>query len=180
MNHVVFGEPQNVAAKQLLADAYEQLGYQAESAPWRNFYLTGAMELRKGIQKVPAPQPQSPDTIRAMPLDMFLDFLGIRLNGERAAGKTVSFNLSLTDTKEQVVLGVENSAIHYSKGGTSSAADASITMTRENLNNIMLGTTNMQKLVMSGDAKVDGNSQQLGEFLTWLDTFEFYFNIVTP
>ncbi|WP_250437781.1 alkyl sulfatase dimerization domain-containing protein [Caballeronia sp. ATUFL_F2_KS9A] len=180
MNHVVFAEPQNVAAKQLLADAYEQLGYQAESAPWRNFYLTGAMELRKGIQKVPAPQPQSPDTIRAMPLDMFLDFLGIRLNGERAAGKTVTFNLTLTDTKEQVVLGVENSAIHYSKGTTSGAADASITMTRENLNNIMLGTTNMQKLVMSGEAKVDGNSQQLGAFLTWLDTFEFYFNIVTP
>jgi alkyl sulfatase BDS1-like metallo-beta-lactamase superfamily hydrolase len=180
MNHVVFAEPQNVAAKQLLADAYEQLGYQAESAPWRNFYLTGAMELRKGIQKVPAPQPQSPDTIRAMPLDMFLDFLGIRLNGERAAGKTVAFNLTLTDTKEQVALGVENSAIHYSKGKTSDTADASITMTREDLNNIMLGTTNMQKLVMSGGAKVEGNSQQLGEFLTWLDTFEFYFNIVTP
>ncbi|KXV03371.1 hypothetical protein CR51_17850 [Caballeronia megalochromosomata] len=180
MNHVVFAEPQNVAAKQLLADAYEQLGYQAESAPWRNFYLTGAMELRKGIQKVPAPQPQSPDTIRAMPLDMFLDFLGIRLNGERAAGKTVAFNLTLTDTKEQVALGVENSAIHYSKGKISDTADASITMTREDLNNIMLGTTNMQKLVMSGGAKVEGNSQQLGEFLTWLDTFEFYFNIVTP
>ncbi|SAL11035.1 beta-lactamase domain-containing protein [Caballeronia peredens] len=180
MNHVVFAEPQNVAAKQLLADAYEQLGYQSESAPWRNFYLTGAMELRNGIQKVPAPQPQSPDTIRAMPLDMFLDFLGIRLDAERAAGKTVTFNLTLTDTKEQVVLGVENSAIHYSKGRTSNAADASITMTREDLNNIMLGTTNMQKLVMSGTARVDGNSQKLGEFLTWLDSFEFYFNIVTP
>ncbi|SPB15254.1 alkyl sulfatase [Caballeronia novacaledonica] len=180
MNHVVFADPQNVAAKQLLADAYEQLGYQAESAPWRNFYLTGAMELRNGIQKVPAPQPQSPDTIRAMPLDMFLDFLGIRLNGDRAAGKSVSFNLALTDTKEQVVLGVENSAIHYSKGKTSNAADASITMTREDLNNIMLGATNMQKLIMSGTAKVDGNSQKLGEFLTWLDSFEFYFNIVTP
>ncbi|MBN3762223.1 alkyl sulfatase dimerization domain-containing protein [Burkholderia sp. Ac-20365] len=180
VNHVVFADPQNVAAKQLLADAYEQLGYQAESAPWRNFYLTGAMELRNGVKKLPAPQPQSPDTIRAMPLDMFLDFLGIRLNGERAAGKTATFNLSLTDTKENYILGVENSALHYSKGRSSNSADASVTMTREDLNNIMLGTTNMQKLIMSGTAKVDGNSQKLGEFLTWLDNFDFWFNIVTP
>ncbi|WP_176060791.1 alkyl sulfatase dimerization domain-containing protein [Paraburkholderia sp. BCC1876] len=180
VNHVVFSNPQNRAAKQLLADAYEQLGYQSESAPWRNFYLTGAMELRNGIRKVPAPEPQSPDTIRAMPLDMFLDFLGIRLNGERANGKTISFNLTLTDTKENYLVGVENSAIHYSKGKTSNTANASITMTRVNLNNVMLGSTTVQKLVMSGDAKIDGDSQKLGEFISWLDTFEFYFNIVTP
>ncbi|WP_082433813.1 alkyl sulfatase dimerization domain-containing protein [Paraburkholderia caribensis] len=180
VNHVVFSNPQNTAAKQLLADAYEQLGYQSESAPWRNFYLTGAMELRDGIKKVPAPAPASPDTIRAMPLEMFLDYQGIRLNGDRAAGKTVLLNLTLTDTKENYIVGVENSAIHYSKGKTASNADASITMTRADLNNVMLGSTSMQKLVMSGGAKVDGNSQKLGEFISWLDNFDFYFNIVTP
>lgn len=180
VNHVVFSNPENTAARQMLADAYEQLGYQAESASWRNFYLTGAQELRGGIRKVPAPAPQSPDTIRAMPLDMFLDFLGIRLNGERAAGKSVLLNLTLTDTKESYVVGVENSAIHYSKGKTSRSANASITMTRSNLNNVMLGSTTIQKLVMSGDAKIDGDSQKLGEFISWLDNFEFYFNIVTP
>lgn len=180
VNHVVFSNPQNTAAKQLLADAYEQLGYQSESAPWRNFYLTGAMELRDGIKKVPAPAPASPDTIRAMPLEMFLDYQGIRLNGDRAAGKTVLLNLTLTDTKENYVVGVENSAIHYSKGKTANNADSSITMTRADLNNVMLGSTSMQKLVMSGGAKVDGNSQKLGEFISWLDNFDFYFNIVTP
>lgn len=180
VNHVVFAEPQNTAAKQLLADTYEQLGYQSESASWRNFYLTGAMELRKGIQQLPAPQPQSPDTIQAMPLDMFLDYLGIRLNGDRAAGKTAEFNLNLTDTKENYVLGVENSALHYSRNKNSKAADATVTMTRANLNDIMMGKTNMQKLVMAGDVKVDGNSQKLGEFVSWLDTFDFWFNIVTP
>ncbi|MBC8749508.1 MULTISPECIES: alkyl/aryl-sulfatase [Paraburkholderia] len=180
VNHVVFAEPQNTAAKQLLADAYEQLGYQSESAPWRNFYLTGAMELRNGVRKLPAPNPQSPDTIQAMPLDMFLDYLGIRLNGDRASGKTASFNLMLSDTKENYVLGVENSALNYSKGKTSNTADASVTMTRANLNDIMMGKTNMQKLVMAGNAKIDGNSQKLGEFISWLDTFDFWFNIVTP
>jgi alkyl sulfatase BDS1-like metallo-beta-lactamase superfamily hydrolase len=115
-----------------------------------------------------------------MPLDMFLDYLGIRLNNERSAGKTASFNLVLTDTKENYVLGVENSALHYSRDKTSKTADATVTMTRANLNDIMMGKTNMQKLVMAGNAKIDGNSQQLGEFVSWLDTFDFWFNIVTP
>ncbi|RAR53844.1 alkyl sulfatase BDS1-like metallo-beta-lactamase superfamily hydrolase [Paraburkholderia unamae] len=180
VNHVVFAEPQNTAAKQLLADTYEQLGYQSESASWRNFYLTGAQELRGGIKQLPAPQPQSPDTIQAMPLDMFLDYLGIRLNGDRANGKTASFNLVLTDTKENYVLGVENSALHYTKDKSSKLADATVTMTRADLNDIMMGKTNMQKLVMAGNAKIDGNSQKLGEFVSWLDTFDFWFNIVTP
>ncbi|WP_310631197.1 alkyl sulfatase dimerization domain-containing protein [Paraburkholderia sp.] len=180
VNHVVFAEPQNTSAKQLLADAYEQLGYQAESASWRTFYLTGAQELRGGIQQLPAPQPQSPDTIQAMPLDMFLDYLGIRLNGDRAAGKTASFNLVLTDTKENYVLGVENSALHYTGNKSLKSADATVTMTRADLNDIMMGKTNMQKLVMAGNAKIDGNSQKLGEFVSWLDTFDFWFNIVTP
>ncbi|PVX59992.1 alkyl/aryl-sulfatase [Paraburkholderia unamae] len=180
VNHVVFAEPQNTAAKQLLADTYEQLGYQSESASWRNFYLTGAQELRGGIKQLPAPQPQSPDTIQAMPLDMFLDYLGIRLNGDRANGKTASFNLVLTDTKEHYVLGVENSALHYTKDKSSKSADATVTMTRADLNDIMMGKTNMQKLVMAGNAKIDGNSQKLGEFVSWLDTFDFWFNIVTP
>lgn len=180
VNHVVFADPQNVAAKQLLADTYEQLGYQAESGPWRNFYLTGAMELRDGVKKLPAANTQSPDTIKAMPLDMFLDYLGVRLNGDRAAGKTVTFNLSLTDTKQNYVLGVENSALHYSPDRTAKSADATITMTRADLNSIMMGQTNMQKLVMSGSAKIDGDSQKLGDFVSWLDNFDFWFNIVTP
>lgn len=180
VNHVVFAEPQNTAARQLLADTYEQLGYQSESASWRNFYLTGAKELREGVKKLPASNPQSPDTIQAMPLPMFLDYLGIRLNSDRAAGQTASFNLVLTDTKENYVLGVENSALHYSPDTRSKSADATVTMARADLNDIMMGKTNMQKLVMAGNAKIDGNSQKLGEFVSWLDTFDFWFNIVTP
>ncbi|HTJ94533.1 MAG TPA: alkyl sulfatase dimerization domain-containing protein, partial [Pararobbsia sp.] len=180
VNHVVFADPSNEAAKHLLADTYEQLGYQAESAPWRNFYLTGAMELRNGIKKVPSPEPQSPDTIQAMPLEMFLDYLGVRLNADKAAGKKVTLNLVLTDTKENYTFGVENSALHYSKTTSSNGADATLTMTRADLNNSMMGTTTVEQLVMGGTAKIDGDSHKLGEFVSWLDTFQFYFNIVTP
>ena len=84
MNHVVFADPDNQAAKDLQADALEQLGYQAESGPWRNFYLTGAKELRDGVAQLPTPNTASPDTVRAMTLDLFFDYLGVRLNSEKA------------------------------------------------------------------------------------------------
>ena len=73
VNHVVYADPENKAARSLQADALEQMGYQAESGPWRNFYLTGAKELREGVQKLSAPSTASPDTIRAMSLDLLFD-----------------------------------------------------------------------------------------------------------
>src|SRR5262245_30906923 len=85
VNHVVFADPGNRAARELQADALEQLGYQAEAGPWRNFYLTGAKELREGVQKRPTPNTASPDTVRAMTLEMFFDYLSVRLNREKAA-----------------------------------------------------------------------------------------------
>jgi alkyl sulfatase BDS1-like metallo-beta-lactamase superfamily hydrolase len=66
VNHVIFADPNNKQARDLQADALEQLGYQAESGPWRNFYLTGAKELRDGVTKLPTPNTASPDTVRAM------------------------------------------------------------------------------------------------------------------
>jgi alkyl sulfatase BDS1-like metallo-beta-lactamase superfamily hydrolase len=179
VNHVVFADGDNAAGKSLLADAYEQLGYQAESGPWRNFYLTGALELRRGVTKLPVPNTASPDTIRAMPIEMFFDFLGVRLNGDRANGLTVAFNLQLTDTNEKYILGMENSAIHYSKGQSLPNADASIVMTRAALNDVMLGTVTMENQIVAGKAKLTGDPQKLGKFVSCLDTFELWFNIVT-
>jgi alkyl sulfatase BDS1-like metallo-beta-lactamase superfamily hydrolase len=179
VNHVVFADADNVAAKTLLADAYEQLGYQAESGPWRNFYLTGALELRRGVNKFPVPTTASPDTIRAMPIEMFFDYLGVRLNGDKAAGLKVAFNLELTDTNEKYVLGVENSAIHYSKGRSLPSADASIVISRADLNDVMLGAATLEKQIVAGKAKLSGDTQKLARFVSCLDTFEFWFNIVT-
>jgi alkyl sulfatase BDS1-like metallo-beta-lactamase superfamily hydrolase len=179
VNHVVFADADNVAAKNLLADAYEQLGYQSESGPWRNFYLTGALELRRGVNKLPVPNTASADTIRAMPIEMFFDYLGVRLNGDRAAGLTLAFNLELTDTNEKYVLGVENSAIHYSKGRSNPNANASIVISRADLNDVMLGTATMEKQIVAGKAKLSGDHGKLTKFVSCLDTFDLWFNIVT-
>ena len=179
VNHVVFADGSNVAAKQLLADTYEQLGYQSESGPWRNFYLSGALELRRGITKFAVPNTASADTIRAMPIEMFFDYLGVRLNADRVADMSVDFNIELTDTNETFILGVENAALHYSKGRKHPDPDASIVMTRTALNDVMLGTATMEKQIIAGHAKLTGDPRKLGQFVSWLDTFEFWFPIVT-
>lgn len=179
VNHVVFADSSNVPAKQLLADAYEQMGYQAESGPWRNFYLTGAKELREGVHQYGVPSTASPDTIRAMPLEMFFDYLGVRLDGDKAADKSVVFNFELTDTGDKYVLGVENSAVHYSKGRSVQNPDASITTTRTAFNDVMLGTSTMENQIVAGKATLTGDPNKLAQFVSWLDTFPFWFNIVT-
>lgn len=83
-NNIVFADPSNKEARNLEADALEQMGYQAESGPWRNFYLTGAQELRNGVVKGATPNTASPDTVKAMSPEMFFDYLAVHINGEKA------------------------------------------------------------------------------------------------
>ncbi len=180
VNHVVFADPDNQAARNLQADALEQLGYQAESGPWRNFYLSGAKELREGVKKLGAPDTASPDTIRAMNLDLLFDWVAMRLNGPKADGKTITLNFNFTDTNEQYVLGLENSAIHYSKNKQVDNADATVTLKRATLNDVLLGQGTLNDKIKSGDIKVDGDQAKLDELVSMLDTFDFWFNIVTP
>lgn len=179
VNHVVFADPDNKAAKDLQADALEQLGYQAESGPWRNFYLTGAKELREGVAELPTPNTASPDTVRAMSLDLFFDYLGVRLNREKAGDAHITLNFDFgTDGKYLVEL--ENGVLNNTVDAQADDADATITLTRDNLNSIVLGETTLEKAVTAGDVKIDGDSDKLGQLVAMLDTFEFWFNIVTP
>jgi alkyl sulfatase BDS1-like metallo-beta-lactamase superfamily hydrolase len=180
VNHVVFADPDNRAARNLQADALEQLGYQAENGPWRNFYLSGAKELREGVKKLGAPDTASPDTIRAMNLDLLFDWVGMRLNGPKAAGKTITLNFNFTDTGDKYVLGLENSAIHYSKGKQADTADATITLKRETLNDVLLGQGTLNEKIDAGEIKVEGDKAKLDELVSTLDNFDFWFNIVTP
>ncbi|MBL8147707.1 MAG: MBL fold metallo-hydrolase [Anaerolineae bacterium] len=180
LKHVVFAEPEYQAGRELLADAFEQLGYQAESGPWRNFYLTGAQELRQGVQAVPTPSAASPDTVRAMPVDVFFDYLAVRLNGPRAAGKRITINFALTDTGEQAVLFLSNGALNHSMGRQDVNADVSLSLTRTTLNEVILGTTSFEQEIAGGRVQIAGRGEKLAELMALLDTFEFWFNIVTP
>ena len=158
----------------------EQLGYQSESGPWRNFYLSAAKELRDGVVDLGAPKANSPDVIRATPLEMFFDLLAVRLNGPQATGKVITLNAVFSDIGEEYLLTVENGVLHYAKGRQSSSADATLTMTRAALDAIVLGEASLQEKMEAGEASIDGNAEKLVEFLSLLDNFEFWFNIVTP
>ncbi len=180
VNHVVFADPSNQAAKALQADALEQLGYQAESGPWRNFYLTGAKELRDGVKKLPTPNTASPDTVRAMTPEMFFDYLSVRVNRAKAANAHIALNVDLGKPEGTYLLELENGVLNHTAGVQAQQADANITMSRDTLNGIILGQTKMADAVKNGSAKVTGNQAKLDELVSYLDTFEFWFNIVTP
>ena len=179
-NHVVFADPNNKAARELNADALEQLGYQSESGPWRNFYLTGAKELRDGVMQLPAPNTSSPDTVSSMSLEMFFDYLGVRLNGEEAAGKKIILNLDIPDTQQKYTMAVENGALSYSADRHAAKADADVTIPRTVLNGIVLGTTTLADQVKAGKVVIKGKKEAVDEFVAMLDTFDFWFNIVEP
>ena len=180
VKHVVFADPKHEAARELLADAFEQMGYQAESGPWRNFYLTGAKELREGVKALPTPDTVSPDTVRAMSLDLFFDYLGMRLNGPKAAGKQIVVNFNFTDTGETAVLFLANAALNHSPDRQDDNADATLTLTRTALNKIILQDSSFADEIKTGDVQVDGSLAKVQELVSLLDVFEFWFNIVTP
>ncbi len=179
VNHLVFADPDNKAARELQADALEQLGYQAESGPWRNFYLSAAKELRDGVLDLDTPQ-LGADVIKATPLDMFFDLLAVRLIGPKAAGKKIVLNANFTDIGEQYLLVVENGVLNYAKGKQDAEADATLTLSRTALDEVILGEAKLADKLAEGEALISGNPEKLVEFLSLMDTFEFWFNIVTP
>lgn len=180
VNHLVFADPDNEAARDLQADALEQLGYQAESGPWRNFYLSATKELRDGVMDIATPKSTNPDIVRATPLDMFFDLLAVRLIGEKAEDTVITLNAHFTDIDEQYVLRIEHGVLNYAKGRQADDADATLTTTRVVLDAVVLGEATMADKLATGQARIDGDPAKLVEFLSMLDTFEFWFNIVTP
>jgi alkyl sulfatase BDS1-like metallo-beta-lactamase superfamily hydrolase len=180
VNHVVFADPSNQAAKNLEADALEQMGYQAESGPWRNFYLTGAKELRDGVAKLPTPNTASPDTVRAMTPELFFDYLSVRINRAKAADAKLTLNVDFGKPDGKYLLELENGVLSHTANKQAPKADATVAMSRETLDNIFLRQTTMDDAIKSGKAKITGDKAKLDQLVSYLDNFEFWFNIVTP
>jgi alkyl sulfatase BDS1-like metallo-beta-lactamase superfamily hydrolase len=180
VSKVVFADPNNKAARDLEADALEQLGYQAESGPWRNFYLTGAQELRNGVQKLPTPNTASPDTVRAMTPEMFFDYLAVHINGEKAANAHALLNFDFGKDGGKYKVELENGVLNHTANSSADNADATITLSRDTLNKIILKEESLDDAKSKGDVKITGNADKLNELLGYMDKFEFWFNIVTP
>jgi alkyl sulfatase BDS1-like metallo-beta-lactamase superfamily hydrolase len=115
-----------------------------------------------------------------MPLNLFFDYLGVRLNSAKAAGKTITINWSFTDTSEKYVLTLESSVLNHTPNKHVENADTTITLTRKVFNELILRQASPAEKVASGEIKIEGNPGKLNELFSLLDQFDPWFNIVTP
>ncbi len=177
--HVVFAEPASVAARELQAEAFEQLAYQTENATWRNAYLSGAMELREGIPEGGL-RAQTPDIVRALDTGQLFDAMATRMDGHRAAQAPLVLAWDFTDTGEQWTLRVGNGALSSVRGRISDDAQATVTTTRETLNSLILQEIDPMEAFSSGAIAVEGDGMALAGFLGLLEEPNPRFPIVTP
>ncbi|MCZ6887039.1 MAG: MBL fold metallo-hydrolase [Gammaproteobacteria bacterium] len=179
LNHVVMAEPGHEDARALLADTLEQLGYQSESAPWRNFFLTGTQELRAGVQPASA-SGITEGMARGMPLDNLFQAMAVRLNGTAAEGLSMFFNLDFNDLDLPYLLAIENSVLHAFEGKVHPEPTATVNISSHNFKRLMLGLVDATLLLAEGDLIVEGDMRALGRLGSLFDQFDRRFPIMFP
>jgi len=180
LSHLVFAEPGNAAARSLLADTFEQLGYLAESATWRNAYLFGALELRVGMPKVPSRSAIGPHILRALPTDQLFDYLAVRLNGPKAEVFRTTQNWIFSDTGERFCIIVSNAAMSTSPRRLADKPDATVTLKRTDLDAVISEKTTFDAAIGVGTIQISGDPSKVTALFSLLDTFERMFEIVEP
>ncbi|TLP64547.1 MBL fold metallo-hydrolase [Parasedimentitalea maritima] len=178
LNKLVYAEPQNQDAKDMLADAFEQIGYQKESPSVRNSFLAAAYELRNGLPQGASIETTGPDTIKAMPTSMWLDFLAIRLNSEKAADMDFSINLHMPDRDEQIVVEMSNATLTHIVGYNDDDATLSVEINRSDLEKVMTGEERLLDLIKDGTAKSTGDTSVLDQLASVLDQFDLGFELM--
>ncbi|WP_165784531.1 alkyl/aryl-sulfatase [Zhengella mangrovi] len=176
LSKLVFAEPSNREARYLLADTFEQLGYQAESATWRNAYLYGAQELRHGVMEMTISRTLGPDLMQAMTVSTMLDFLGVRLIPERVAGEAYVINLKISDRSEELALTLSRGCLTHLVNKSDPGAVATMTLTHEAIANIAVGVSTLD----GEEVAIDGDREKVEALFAALDDFNPMFNVVTP
>jgi len=195
VNHLVFADPSvynsfskgvnsddlRMKAKWLLADAYEQMGYQAESGPWRNFYLAGASELRNGVPEANF-STMSPDMVAGMPIDLLLDYMAMRFTGSEGENAEMSYNYNLTITDEDnetYYLILKHGVLTPRKVDEFNDEKAiEVNLAREEFLELCFnaGQDNFQ----TDDPYLEAQPVEFQNFLLALDPISYWFNIVEP
>jgi alkyl sulfatase BDS1-like metallo-beta-lactamase superfamily hydrolase len=177
LNNIVLSAPADTVAKEALARAYDQMGYQAESALWRNMYLTGADELRNGISATPAAG--SSDMIANLPSPMIFDLLAVRLDPAKAGDSELRILFVFTDRNERYLLQVRHGVLTAEAAADGVKADATLTLPRALLLQSLFTGAPLAPKVASGEAKVSGNPFALQKLVSWFDKPAGGFPIVT-
>lgn len=178
LNKLVYAEPQNASAKDLLAAVFEQLGYQYESASMRNVFLAAAQELRNGTGSVPAPRGTSPSLARAMTTSQWWDAVATRVDSERADGEQFVINFVTPDTGQEFVVELSGGTLTNIEGYQSNAADATIIMNRTDLDPVIMGRTTLAEQLQAGVGSVLGDSSVLLQLAAVLITFNAGFEVM--
>ena len=178
LNHVVFANPKNQAARDLLADGYTQLAYQAEAGTWRNIYLTGAQELRGGNVQL-APPSLSQDVLDATPTSMLLDFAAVRINPERALARPLKVNVVLTDPDERHLLSIENGVLIHEQDVVDPDAPT-VRMKRLDLLMTLFAGVPVSVRTASGAIATEGDDTAYPALAAMIDPIDTNFPIVTP
>ena len=180
LNNLVFANPNHKAARQLLADTYSQLGYQAESGPWRNFYLTGAQELTNGIAGKGKTSSNIARMSQNLSLEMLFDMLAIQINGEKAADKDIIINVSLTDTKEQATLILKNGALSNRIGILHAAPTVSLKGDKQTIYTSFTQPESIMANMQAKKLSVVGRLESLKDLFATFEAPDSYFNIIEP
>jgi alkyl sulfatase BDS1-like metallo-beta-lactamase superfamily hydrolase len=179
VNHLVFAEPDNEAARALQADALEQLGYQSESGPWRAFYLTGAQELRNRRPPATAPRQAALAQLPRLPGSFLLDSLSVRLNGPKVGAAMLKLGVRFSDTGESFLVEIENAVMrHYAD--REEAGATVVTLARPALVELISGVKSVEAALADGSVSLDGDAGPLEDLLSWLDRFDFWFELIEP
>ena len=180
LNHLVMAQPAHVQARELLAQTYDQLGYQAESGPWRDVYLSGAFELRHGAVKKGIDIAIMEDILRQTPVQRFFDSMAVKLNGPDAEGVVLSVNIVFTDTGESYLLSIENSVLHHRSSTIETAADAMMKISHDLFIRMLIGQAGLRDTLFSDELEVEGSIIDMLRFFSLFGKPDGTFNIVTP
>jgi alkyl sulfatase BDS1-like metallo-beta-lactamase superfamily hydrolase len=179
VNHLVFADPGNDEARELEARALEQLAYGAENGTWRNFFLSGALELREGVRGT-ATTTAPRDFVRSLTADQLFDALAVRIDGPRAGDRRIRLHWRFTDTGEDRAVTLERGVLTHRPGAPAAEPDATVSIERAALNEVLAGDASLEEVAGSGRLAVAGDGARLAELLGLLDAPDPRFPIVTP
>ncbi|MDP4006674.1 alkyl/aryl-sulfatase [Methylobacterium sp. NEAU K] len=178
LNRLAFAEPQNRPARELLADVWEQIGYQQENPGLRNSFLNGAYELRSGLSMAEATTSTTPEVLRAMSTELFLNFLAIRMDPRRAEGLRFTMNLVMPDNGERFIVELSNATLTNIQGHQAANADLTLTVNRSDLNQVLAGQTTLEALIGGGAARVQGDASVLTSLASLMVDFDPRFEVL--
>jgi alkyl sulfatase BDS1-like metallo-beta-lactamase superfamily hydrolase len=178
LNHVVFAEPDHKDARGLLADTYEQLGYGTENGTWRNFYLSGATELREGNFGTPTVT-SSPDMVGQLSPELLFAAVAVQVDGPKAWDERLSIDVVLTDTGDRYRLRLANGVLTYTGAPQRGDADVTVTAPGRALPALVAGGLDPAKLAEAG-IEITGDKSALQRLAAVLDPGDPDFAIVTP